>query len=902
MNEQDAFSDLFAPEPAAPRPAAGGVPWKVLLVDDEPDIHAAIKLALQGVRVEGRDLHLLEAGSAEAAREQLRTHPDIALILLDVVMENEHAGLDFVRYIRDELNNRSVQILLVTGQPGYAPQREVVTTYEINGYRLKSELTADKIFVSVYAALRAHQALQEVAAANQALKEKSEELEGYFNHALDLFCIADTQGYFRKLNPMWERTLGYPLGELEGHRFLDFVHPDDLDSTLAAVSQLSEQRPVINFVNRYRHQDGSWRWIEWRSHPKGETILAAARDITERKRMEEELIRHRDHLEELVAQRTAELRETELRYRTVADFTYDWETWINPEGRWIYCSPGCRRITGHPPEAFLADPGLFHAIAHPEDRHLIADHLHGLTKSFERCELTLRILRPDGEMRWLEHLCQPVQDAAGNCLGRRASNRDITERKRTQEALAQAKELAEAASRAKSLFLANMSHELRTPLNAILGFTQILERDPRLLEDQRRQVETIQRSGRHLLNLINDILEISRIEAGRTNVQVFPFDLEQTLSEVEESCRGQAVAKGLALTLERRGEPPRYALGDAMRLRQVLFNLLGNAIKYTDAGSVTLHVEANTASHPGAIRFEVEDTGPGITPEEQPRIFQAFYQTSEGAARGEGAGLGLTLCREFVRLMGGELTVASLPGQGSRFGFTIPLPAAEAPTKVAPRGRVVGLLPGQPPVRILVAEDQPDNRELICRMLEEAGLEVRTVADGRRAVEEFRSWHPHFIWMDMRMPVLDGYRATREIRSLPGGGEVRIVALTGSAFREAILSAGCDDMVTKPLEEALVFAMMGQLLGLRYRYAEEAPDQPQPAATEGDLAALGEALREDLRQAAESLDLEAARALAARLEAQHPAEARTLAELLDGFRFDRIVELCCPAGDRPPQA
>jgi len=244
-----------------------------------------------------------------------------------------------------------------------------------------------------------------------------------------------------------------------------------------------------------------------------------------------------------------------------------------------------------------------------------------------------------------------------------------------------------------------------------------------------------------------------------------------------------------------------------------------NAVKYTEKGSITLGVTALE----GSIRFEVTDTGPGISQEDQQKIFNPFYQTEIGIAKGEGTGLGLTISREYVRLLGGVLTVRSEPGQGSVFGFTLPLPAAEAPPLPIQRGRVVGLKPGQPEYRILIVEDEPANREVLTILLGTAGFQVRQAEDGRQAVEQFQSWQPHFIWMDMKMPVMDGYDATRAIRALPGGDAVKIAALTASAFLEdrgRILAAGCDEMATKPLEEDTLFAVMGRLLGLQYHHAD----------------------------------------------------------------------------------
>jgi signal transduction histidine kinase len=458
------------------------------------------------------------------------------------------------------------------------------------------------------------------------------------------------------------------------------------------------------------------------------------------------------------------------------------------------------------------------------------------------------------------------------------------------QALLQAKEFAESANRAKSVFLANMSHELRTPLNAILGFAQMIGQDPALGAENRQRIGTVNRAGQHLLELINDVLEISRIEAGRVSVKLESFDLGELLATVEDIIRVRADDRGLAFRVEVQGERPRHVLGDAHHLRQVLINLLGNAVKYTDQGSVLLRVSAAA----GTIRFEVIDTGPGISAEEQTLLFQAFSQTMVGVAKGEGSGLGLAISQEFVRLMGGELQVDSVPGRGSNFFFTLTLPVGEGPPTAAGVGRVIGLAGDGEVPRILVVEDDADSRALMTQLLQRAGLLVQTAENGLRAVACFTQWQPHFIWMDMRMPELDGYGATRAIRALPGGQAVKIVALTASAFEEergAMIAAGCDEMVRKPLAEEKLFAVMGELLALNYCYAQ-APGEEAPALEAHDVLRLPVAWRQQLKLAADLLDQAAVRELLEQLRASEPALAAGLGSLLNEFRFDRIASLC----------
>lgn len=522
------------------------------------------------------------------------------------------------------------------------------------------------------------------------------------------------------------------------------------------------------------------------------------------------------------------------------------------------------------------------------------------------------VVWPDGARRSVRGVARVLRDIAGQPLRMVGVNFDITERRLAEQELvlhrahlemivaertadlSVAVAQAEAASRAKSVFLANMSHELRTPLNAILGFAQLLRKDSGLTGESRKNLLTINRAGEHLLALINDVLEISRIEAGRSELRVGPFDLQAMLGELEDLMGQRAHDKGLAFGVERAAGLPPYVLGDAHRLRQILINLLGNAVKYTERGGVRLLVGAGD----GHLRFVVADTGPGIAKESQQHIFQPFYQTDSGAAKGEGTGLGLAISQEYARLMGAGLSVDSQPGRGSVFTLDVALPAVAMPAaaSAAPHGAVVALAPGTPPLRILVVDDMADNRDLVAQMLTMDGIAIRTAEDGQQAIDAFVSWQPQLIWMDMRMPVMDGHQATRRIRALAGGQQVKIVALTASAFdedRAAVLASGCDDMISKPVMQAHLFEAMGRLLGVRYRYAEQAIDRPAAAPlAEPDLAALPAQLTDALRLAAEKLDMEALRPLLAAAQAHDAALARALATLVAQYRFDRIVALC----------
>jgi signal transduction histidine kinase/DNA-binding NarL/FixJ family response regulator len=504
----------------------------------------------------------------------------------------------------------------------------------------------------------------------------------------------------------------------------------------------------------------------------------------------------------------------------------------------------------------------------------------------------------------------------------------IDKRAEYEEVLKRAKETAEAANRAKSAFLANMSHELRTPLNAILGYSQLMGRDATLSAEQRQNLHTINRSGEHLLALINDVLVISRIEAGRTMLEDTTFDLHALLNDLETMFRLRTEAKDLILRVERADDVPRYILADESKLRQILINLLGNAVKFTERGSITLRVRTKdehlrlravqvgqrtkSVVHPSSLVFEVEDTGVGIAPDELENVFQAFEQAASGLQSGEGTGLGLTISREYVRLMGGELTVASQLGQGSTFRFEIQVPegAEQAVEEKAPQRRVIGLAPGQRVPRILVVEDQAESRALLVKLLQSVGLDARGAGDGQEALEVWEAWKPQFIWMDMRMPVMDGREATRRIRATTQGQQTTVVALTASAFeedREHILAAGCDDFVRKPFREEELFDKMAAHLGVRYVYEElSLPDelvrlQAQAALTPADLAPLPADWIAELRQAARGGEDRRILSLVEQIQSNHPALAQSLAALVDEFRFVEIVALTRQEEDEDEQ-
>ncbi|CAG1021224.1 partial two-component system, sensor histidine kinase and response regulator, partial [Patescibacteria group bacterium] len=464
-------------------------------------------------------------------------------------------------------------------------------------------------------------------------------------------------------------------------------------------------------------------------------------------------------------------------------------------------------------------------------------------------------------------------------------------------ALQVAKEQAEAANVAKSTFIATMSHELRTPLNAILGFSELMSQDKSISPTQKDKLEIINRSGEHLLSMINAVLDISKIEAGRLEVQTESCDLVELLQDIGTMISVRAINKQLYFELEISPSISRYIEVDTGKLRQVLINLLGNAVKFTEKGGIVLHANTQVLNSDSVlVNIEVIDSGIGIPDMLQAQLFKPFVQLIQ-TADAKGTGLGLAISKSLVELMNGKISVVSHEGKGSTFRISMPVSLADATqfVKEDVSQLIESIAPNQPAWRLLVVDDNADNRLLLVTILTNIGLEVREAENGLQAVELFEQWQPHLIWMDMRMPVMDGYQATTKIRQLPNGDNVKIIAITASAFKEQlddIINSGCDAVVHKPYQTSKIFNSLKKLLGIEFIYSNEqhvSHTGLSNALTAVDSLPLS--LKQRLHEAALQLDTEEVDNIIEQIRDISSDVADVLHELASHYQFAQIVQL-----------
>lgn len=548
----------------------------------------------------------------------------------------------------------------------------------------------------------------------------------------------------------------------------------------------------------------------------------------------------------------------------------------------------------------LADPGAT-ALASLE----INDVISGKK---EKYDMIYKFRRPkDDIVIWIHDIGNPVRDRSGKPIGIAGVTQDITEQKKLEDELSRAKEAAETANKAKSNFLANMSHEIRTPMNAILGFTQIILKDKTIDEKNRGYIEIINRSGEHLLTLINEILEMSKIEAGHVTYNPSTFDLPRLVQDLKSMFAPRMEAKQLKMTLDISPQTPRFIISDENKVKEILINLIGNAVKFTEQGGITIHV--HTEKDPTTLfskslnlYLDIEDTGIGISEEDLPKLFKAFEQTSSGINAFGGTGLGLAISQSHAKMMGGEITVTSILHIGTTFHVKLIVQEGDQPLieNEIQKREVIGLKPGSRKYQIMIADDHEENRLVVQEMLAPLGFSMINAKDGEEAVALTRSEHPDLILMDLRMPGKDGYQASKEIKASIEGKEIPIIALTASILeldKQHLAEFGMIDFLRKPFKENDLFILIEKYLGQIFEYssetnAEKGKNKNQKLVlTSKIVSTIPIDLIKDLKQAVLSADFDQIMALIDQIEQSSPQIAGRLREMANDFQYDSLIHL-----------
>jgi len=597
-----------------------------------------------------------------------------------------------------------------------------------------------------------------------------------------------------------------------------------------------------------------------------------------------------EKMEKEIRSRIKELRDAEKKYRDIVENAIEGFFQTTPSGQFISVNPAIVKMMGYgsQDDLLLSVSDVSHQFyANPDDRKAFIRILNqdGKIIGFET-----QMQRKDNSLIMASLSARIVRDDQGNILYYEGSLTDITERIRREKA-ERDREIADAANQTKSRFLAHISHELRTPLNAIIGYAQILTKTPYATQFQKERLDIIQKSGEHLLMLLNDILDLSKIEAGCMNIQPVEFCLPDFLSTLVAMFQVRAFHKNILFDYEVSDSLPKFVTGDEIRLRQILINLLGNAVKFTEKGSVTF----KTDYQDGRVFFEITDTGLGIDADEHEKIFDPFHQIGSSLKKNEGTGLGLSISRKLLEMMGGELTVQSIPGQGSVFRVEIELSAVDSATDILKTGEPEPIGYQGIKYRILVVDDIVFNRSFLSDLLIRLGFEVAEADNGEVAVEKAKEFQPDLIFMDLFMPHKDGFEATRQIRAMIPGLNVIIIAICSGAFEEYIQKsrdAGCDDFIPKPIAAKDVSEKLHQHLAIEWIYQDPASAGKISDETTALMLPPSENELEELIRFAKIGDIafirQKAEALLRQKDTQMTAFAKKLLKLAKGFHIDRI--------------
>jgi PAS domain S-box-containing protein len=734
----------------------------------------------------------------------------------------------------------------------------------------------------------AEQLSLEVRESEKKFRTLSTQFEAILDHIPGHVFYKDKSNNFIRVNRFMADEHGKSKDELEGKNLADFYPEAD------AAKYYEDDLLVFNSGAPRLNIEENWvtpKGVKWVNSSKipfvddsGKTIgiIGISMDITEKKKYEQTLRETNDYLENLINYANAPIIVWDTQFR-ITRFNHAFEF-----------------ITGRTEEEVL---GLSVEILFPPS---LADKSMGQlrkTVTGERWETEeIEILHLDKSVRTILWNSATLFTRDGHePIATIAQGQDITERKKSEASLLKAKKEAETANKSKSIFLANMSHEIRTPLNAIIGFSQLISRDKLLTATQKEYNLSIIRSGEHLLSLINDILELSKVEAGRIVLNLTNINLHIFLYEIQTVFKDRAQSKRLQFILETASDLPQYVVVDESKLRRIFVNLIENAIKFTDEGGIAVRVRADMARDgAGKLIVEVQDSGQGISLSEQTNLFKQFVQTSTGIKKGSGTGLGLVLSRELARLMGGEINLTSEVGRGSVFSFNIEIKPgkAESVSTNVPR-RVICIDKKETIYRILVVDDKEENLRVVVDLLRMVGFETNEAVNGADAITKFETWNPHLILMDLRMPLMDGYEAANLIKSTEAGKRTPIIALTASAFEEIHVKEKMpwlQGYIRKPFRENELFSTIGSILGINYNYENDTPVAQTKYLNKHELLVseiekLPEKLVSQLTDALAVADINQMIKLINRIESDNPELAQYLLTLVADYNYDYLLRI-----------